>query len=141
MQYFIEYDIYVTEIQQQEQTIEFKVGASDGTPKKFFTVYLGKDLVSADEFIVALDGESLEMLSVAEFLNPVEDTESGYVYFIGEDGVYLAILTHFSEHVITISPMVQTIALALIGIYVIGILAAVIIFYVPEYVTYFKKVR
>ena len=125
-----------------EEGVSLTVEAPSGTQATFVIIEIDDSDFSTEDIVVTYDGAEIAQISLSQFINPSELSEPKYVILGTADGNHIGVFVpSFSAHTITITSSAQTILMTLLVMYILGILVAGLIFVVPEYVTYFKKVK
>ena len=142
--YITEVDLIVTEI--TENKISLIVSADETVPGNTIIIKIYEKVFSSDDFEIALDGESIpEADNITDILYAHDDGPFAEWYILknpnGGELIFLS-FSHFSEHTITISSVVEAISiLTAIMLFISITIVAILIFIVPVYHFYFKKVK
>jgi len=139
-------DIDVEVLEKTKQTLSFKVsGEGSGA---IFVISLHETRFSDITNIeVTYDGATIEMGNIADIFDLQGDAPT-YGVLITQNEVgdqvlnVLLFVHHFSEHTITISSVVEAISILTAALLFISVtIAAILIFIVPVYHFYFRKVK
>jgi len=112
-------ELSISSFSSEANKVEFVI-SSETVPGSIIAVYLGKGtLESLDNIDIQYDGETLEESTTVEQFFDLSDLTPSYLRILTNDGLYVFIKTHFSEHTITISSLAEVVSIIAISLYIV----------------------